>query len=49
MVFKGISLFLIFFVFPVNMDFINNPLFHFPRPHYSNIPVFQCSNWGRSP
>jgi len=26
-----------------------NPTLHHPRTHYSNIPVFQHSNWGEAP
>jgi len=37
------------FGFVFNMDFMNNPLFHFFRTHYSIIPVFQHSNWGEVP
>ena len=48
-VFKGIVLLFNIVNFHVNMDFINNPLFHFHRPHYSIIPVFQYSNWGLAP
>jgi hypothetical protein len=28
---------------------INKPLSQFPKNHYSNIPVFQHSNWGEAP
>jgi hypothetical protein len=46
---KEISLLMNIFSFVVNMDFMNNPLFHFLRTHYSIIPVFQHSNWGEVP
>ena len=33
---------------PVKSHFANKPLSHFPRTHYSIIPVFQHSNCERS-
>ena len=36
------------FYFPVKRDVVNIPLPHFPRTHYSIIPVFQHSNCKRS-
>ena len=45
---KGIVLFMDFFNYPVKIDFINNPFFHFSKTHYSIIPVFQHSNCERS-
>ena len=37
-----------FIVNPVGSRTIN-PTLHHPRTHYSNIPVFQHSNWGEAP
>ncbi len=45
---KGIFIIYVFFNYPVEINFFNNPLFHFPKTHYSIIPVFQYSNCERS-
>jgi len=44
LVLKGILLFMNFFNYPVNIDFINNPFSRFFKTHYSIIPVFQRFN-----
>jgi hypothetical protein len=33
----------------VDVNFNNNPLYHFPITQYSTIPLFQHSNWGVAP
>ena len=45
LIFKGSYTFI---NLPVKRDFANKPLSHFPRTHYSIIPVFQHSNCERS-
>ena len=45
---KGILLAIDCFGYPVKIDFINIPLPHFPKTHYSIIPAFQYSNCERS-
>jgi hypothetical protein len=41
LVFKGSYTFI---DFPVKRDFANKPLPHFPRSHYSNIPIVSEAN-----
>jgi len=40
-VFKGIFLFMNIFNFCVNMNFTITTFTHFPKTHYSTIPLFQ--------
>jgi hypothetical protein len=47
--FKGRFSFISILKFPVNMNFTNNPFYHFPITQYSTIPLFQHSNWGVAP
>ena len=42
--FKGSFSFINILNFPVNMNFTNNPLYHFPITQYSTIPLFHYSN-----
>ena len=49
LVFKGSFLFIKILNFLVNASFTNNPLYHFPITHYSNIPLFQHSKQGTQP
>jgi len=37
------------FNFIFNTNFTINPKLHYPRTHYSIIPLFQHSNWGEAP
>jgi len=45
---KGIFIVYGFLTNSVEINFFNNPLFHFPKTHYSIIPVFQYSNCEQS-
>ena len=49
LVFKEVFSLIIISNLAVDMDFDNNPLYHFPIAQYSNIPVFQHSNWDKAP
>jgi len=49
LILKGSFSFIYILNFPVNMNFTNKPLYHFPITQYSTIPLFQHSNRGVAP